>query len=130
VQILLHFPATATRVGAADRNALDAVTEPGIEVLRELLDALHAQPAAHAAQLLERWRDTPLGERLNRLASEPSMLEDERAAGDELLEAARKLALGAAEAEINELIAREQQGQLSVAERQRLLELLKNTRRA
>ena len=55
-------------------EALDAVDEPGIEVLRELLDALQEQPALHTAQLLERWRDQPLGERLARLAAERSLL--------------------------------------------------------
>jgi DNA primase len=129
VQNLLHFPGIATRVGAADRNGLDAVAEPGIEVLRELLDALQAQPALHAAQLLERWRDQPLGERLSRLAAETPMLEDEQAASDELVTAVRELARTASEAELNGLIAKEQQGQLSVAERQRLVDLLKKARR-
>jgi len=129
VQNLLHFPAIATRVAAADRNGLDAVTEPGVDVLRELLDALHDQPAQHAAQLLERWRDQPLGERLSRLAAEPSMLEDETAAGDELITAVRELTRGAVEAELNGLIAKETEGQLTPPERQRLLELLKSARR-
>jgi DNA primase len=129
VQNLLHFPAIASRVGPADRNGLDAVTEPGIEVLRDLLDTLQAQPALHAAQLLERWRDQPLGERLARLAAETPVLDDEQAAGDELVTAVRELARGAGAAELNELIAREQQGALSAAEQTRLLELLKTTRR-
>jgi DNA primase len=129
VQNLLHFPVIAARIGAADRNGLDAVAEPGIEVLRELLDAIEAQPAQHAAQLLERWRDQPLGERLSRLAAEPSMLEDEQAAGDELVTAIRELARVAGEAELNSLIAKEQQGELSGPERLRLVELLRKTRR-
>jgi DNA primase len=129
VQNLLHFPAIATRVSDEDRNVLDIVTEPGIEVLRELLDALHTQPAQHAAQLLERWRDQPLGQRLARLASETSMLESQEAAGDELVTAVRELGRAAGEAELNGLIAREQQGQLTAAERERLVELLKRTRR-
>ena len=129
VQNLLHFPGIATRVSAADRNGLDAVAEPGTEVLRELLDTLQTQPAMHAGQLLERWRDQPLGERLSRLAAETPMLEDEQAAGDELVTAVRELARTASAAELNGLIAREQQGELSAAERQRLLELLKTARR-
>jgi DNA primase len=129
VQNLLHFPAIATRLTDADRNGLDVVSEPGIEVLRELLDALTSQPAQHAAQLLERWRDQPLGERLARLAAEPSVLDDEPAAGDELVTAVRELARTASEAELNLLIGKEQQGQLSGAERQRLVELLKTARR-
>jgi DNA primase len=130
VHTLLHFPVIAARLSAADRNGLDTVNEPGIEVLREILDALEAQPAQHAGQLLERWRDQPLGERLSRLAAEPSMLEDEQAAGDELVTATRELARAASEAELNGLIAREQQGELSAPERLRLVELLKKSRRS
>jgi hypothetical protein len=57
------------------------------------------------------------------------MLEDEQAAGDELVTAVRELARGAGAAELNSLISREQQGSLSAAEQARLLELLKTTRR-
>jgi DNA primase len=122
VQNLLHFPAIAARIGPAERRTLDEVTEPGIEVLRELIDTLHAQPAAHLGQLLERWRDQPLGERLARLATEPLALQDERAAGDTLVGTVRQLALTSIEAEIDALQARA--SQLSDADRQRLRELL------
>ena len=129
VQNLLHFPAIAARVSAGERGDLDGVDEPGIEVLRELLDVLHEQPAAHTAQLLERWRDQPLGERLARLAAEPSILADEQAAGEELVTAVRKLALAADAAELDALIERERQGQLGPEHKQRLLELLRGARR-
>jgi DNA primase len=129
VQNLLHFPSIASRLGNSERSGLDAVTEPGIEVLRDLLDTLQGQPAQNAAQLLERWRDHPLAERLARLAAEPSMLENEQAAGDELVNAARELARATKEAELNRLIEKDENGWLSETERQRLLELLKTTRR-
>jgi DNA primase len=129
VQVLLHFPAIAARLPAGQRNALDAVEEPGVDVLRELLDTLQEHPAAHTAQLLERWRDQPLGERLARLAAEPAILADEHAAGDELINAVQKLVQGTATAELDALIAREKQGGLDASERARLLELLQGTRR-
>jgi len=129
VQNLLHFPGVAARLTAAQRLALDAVDEPGVDVLRELLDALQAQPAAHTAQLLERWRDQPLGERLSRLAAEPSILADESAAGDELVTAVRKLVEGVASAELDALIAKEKHSGLDAAERERLVELLTAPRR-
>ena len=129
VQNLLHFPATAAKVSAKERSLLDAVDEAGIEVLRELLDVLHEQPAAHTAQLLERWRDQPLGERLARLAAEPSILADEQAAGEELATAVRKLALAADAAELDALIERERQGQLGPEDKRRLVELLRGAHR-
>jgi DNA primase len=124
VQNLLHFPAVAARLSAVDREALDAVDEPGIEVLRELLDALQEQPALHTGQLLERWRDQPLGERLARLAAERSLLADDKAAGDEMVTAVRKLVQGTAAAELDALIEKERQGGLDTSERARLRELL------
>jgi DNA primase len=124
VQNLLHFPAIAARLTDADRQALDAVDEPGIEVLRELLDTLQGQPALHTAQLLERWRDQPLGERLARLAAERSLLADDKAAGDEMVTAVQKLAQGTAEAELDALIQKERKEGLDASERARLRELL------
>jgi DNA primase len=128
VQNLLHFPAIASCVTVADRNTLDDVDAPGVDVLRELIDALREQPAQHTAQLLERWRGEPLGERLARLAAERSLLADEAAAGNELVTAVRKLAQGAPEAELTALIDKERQGGLDTSERERLLELLRKPR--
>jgi DNA primase len=124
VQTLLHYPAIASRLKPADRQALDTVDEPGTDVLRELLDALQGQPALHTGQLLERWRDQPLGERLTRLAAEPSLLADEKAAGDELVMAVQKLVQGAAGAELDALIEKERRSGLDASERARLRELL------
>jgi DNA primase len=129
VQNLLHFPAVAGRVSATERAQLDSVSDPGTDVLRDLLDTLHAQPAAHTAQLLERWRDTPLGERLARLAAEPSILAEEQAAGDELANAVRRLVQAAATAEIDArvaaLIDKQRAGGLTPPEQDQLRELLK-----
>ena len=65
VQILLHFPAIAARVGDQDRSGLDARRPSrASKCCANCSTQLQAQPAQHAAQLLERWRDQPLGERL------------------------------------------------------------------
>jgi DNA primase len=130
VQNLLHFPVIAARLTPVERQALQAVDEPGVDVLRELLETLHENPAAHTGQLLERWRDQPLGERLARLASEPSILADETAAGDEMVTAVQKLVQGVLAAELDALIAKEQQGGLDASERVRLMELLRLPRRS
>ena len=128
VQNLLHFPVIAARVTAAERQALEGVEEPGMDILRELLDSLRRQPASNAAQLLERWRDHPAAERLSRLAAEHSIVPDEKAAGDELRTAMQKLAQSTATAELDALIAKEQREGLDPAERERLRELLRRGR--
>jgi DNA primase len=124
VKVLLDFPAIATRLSTPDRRALDGLDEPGVDILRELLDMLQTQPATNTAQLLERWRDHPHGERLMRLAADKSIVPDDIAAGDELVNAVQKLALGVAAAELDVLIAKEQSSGLDADERRRLLELL------
>jgi hypothetical protein len=131
VKNLLHVPAIAARITAADRGLLDDVAEPGIEVLRELIDTLHAQPAAHLGQLLERWRDQPLGERLANLAAEPLALEDEKSAGDALVGTIRQLARAPLEAELDALQARASElNDMELKRLRELLDLLKNARRA
>jgi len=129
VQILLHFPGVAAQVAGGERDALAGLDEPGIDILGELLNDLHEHPAASTAQVLERWREHPAAERLNRLAAEQTIVPDEKAAGDELRTALQKLAQGAATAELDALIAREQQGGLDQAGRERLRELLQKSRR-
>ena len=104
--------------------------EPGVEILRELLDSLQSQPATSTAQLLERWRDHPAGERLARLAVSESIIPDEHAAGNELLTAVQKLAQAPAGAELDALLAKEQESGLDGPERERLLQLLREARPA
>jgi DNA primase len=128
VHTLLLFPSSAQRLTPADRGALDAVDEPGADILREMLDSLQAQPASSTAVLLERWRDHPAGERLAQLAVIEGIIPDEKAAGDELLMAVQKLAQAPATAELDALLAREQEAGLDGPERERLLELLRETR--
>jgi DNA primase len=129
VKILLDFPSVAPTVGAADRAALADLKDPGVDVLRELLDGLTVRPAATAAQVLERWREHPHAARLARLAAEESILTDESEAAAVLAGALRKLSQEATRAELDALIAADQQRALTPAERARLVQLLQATHR-
>jgi DNA primase len=128
VQTLLHFPVTADRIPAQDAALLSNIDEPGVNILRELLQSLHSQPATNTAQLLERWRDHPAAERLARLASAEMITPDETAAGKELGDCVRLLLLQSAGAQRDELIAKEQRSGLDAAERAQLLQLLRDAR--
>src|SRR5262245_55534806 len=55
VDLLLRFPAIAAGVGSDERAGLDRLEEPGVALLRELLDNLSAEPAQSPAQVIERW---------------------------------------------------------------------------
>jgi DNA primase len=128
VQNLLLFPSIAARVAPRDVEALAGLDEPGMDVLRELLDSLQDEPATRTAQVLERWREHPAGERLARLAAVKSITPDEAAAGDEFINALRRLAQGTTAAEIDALLAKEQSTGLDAAERDRLRQLLSESR--
>ena len=87
IQTLLHFPATAAAVPAAVVPALADIGETelgGITTLRELLNALRAQPHRTTSQLLEEWRERPEHRRLGELHAERILLDGSQA-GPELL---------------------------------------------
>jgi DNA primase len=98
-------------------------------VLCELLDGLTARPAATTAQVLERWREHPHAARLARLAAEDAILTQETEAAAELVNALRKLARAATQAELDALIAADRQRALTPAERARLVQLLQAAHR-
>jgi DNA primase len=128
VQNLLLFPTIATRVPQRDVEMLADIDEPGIEILRELLISLHEDPAENTAQVLERWRDHAIGTRLTTLATAESITPDANAAGDELLNALQRLARAAAAAELNALLEKDQSHGLDTTERERLRQLLVESR--
>ena len=130
VQNLLLFPRIATRLSDVELASIEGVEEAGMDVLRELLRRLRAQPATTTAQVLERWREHPAGERLARLAAAESITPDESAAAEELSNALRRLAQCTSASELDALLAKEQQAGLDADERARLLQLLRQTREA
>ena len=89
---LVSYPTIALEVSQAERLALDACEEPGIGLLRELLDQLRAQPAHNSAQVIERWSGKPGGDSLEKLLQREHIVADAVAAAGELRSALRKLA--------------------------------------
>jgi DNA primase len=89
---LLQFPATAARVSAKERADLDRLHEPGIELLRELIDDLKRAPAQISAQVIERWADKPERETLEKLLKKEEVITNAAAAAAELRASLVKLA--------------------------------------
>jgi len=92
ILLLLTFPAIASEMSEAERHALEASDEPGIELLRQLLDELRVRPATNPAQVIERWSERPEREILEKLLQREQVVADAVAAADELRAAARRLA--------------------------------------
>ncbi len=89
---LVSYPAIAQEVTEQERAALDACEEPGIELLRDLIDNLRAQPAQNSAQVIERWSGKPGGDSLEKLLQREQIVADAVAAAGELHGALAELA--------------------------------------
>jgi DNA primase len=124
---LLHHPAIALEVTAAERAGLDASEEPGVALLRELLDDLRAQPAQVPAQVVQRWVGHKDGETLQKLLGREEVITGAAAAAEELRAALLKLADQAAGRRLEALEAKSRAGSLAadeVKEFQSLIERL------
>ncbi len=113
---LVHFPAIAAEVSAAERSGLDGSEEAGIALLRELLDNLRDQPAQISAQVIQRWAGREGGESLQKLLEREEVITDAAAAAGELRAALVKLADLAAERRLEMLEAKSRNAPLTADE--------------
>ena len=107
VRHLVHFPGVATGISGAQLTQLEMNDDPGARFLFELIDQLQQEPAAHTAQLLERWRDRPEGARMRALAGEELVGIDEAGAALELASVIDTLAMEPTLRRHDELMAKQ-----------------------
>ena len=72
----MSYPAIAQEITEPERNALEDSEEPGIELLRELIDNLREHPAQNSAQVIERWAGKPGGDSLEKLLQREQIVAD------------------------------------------------------
>ncbi|MBI2382921.1 MAG: DNA primase [Gammaproteobacteria bacterium] len=113
LQLLLERPDLAGAVESPDMLAQSDA--PGVSLLIEVLDRFREHPEATAAQLLERWRDTPRGAALQRLLAAPIDL-DEAAIAREFQEAVAHLTNKALRARAQALVTAARDRDLSAGE--------------
>ncbi len=113
---LLRYPPIALEVTAAERAGLDASEEPGVPLLRELLDSLRDLPAQIPAQVIQRWIGHKDGETLQKLLAREEVITGADAAAGELRSALVKLADQAAGMRLQALEVRSRAGKLSETE--------------
>jgi DNA primase len=124
---LLHYPPIALEVTASERAGLDVSEEPGVPLLRELLDDLREQPVQIPAQVIQRWMDRKDGETLQKLLAREDVITGAAAAASELRAALTKLADQAAGRRLQALEAKSRTGNLAaeeLVEFQRLIDRL------
>jgi DNA primase len=109
---LLHYPAIAAEVTPAERTGLDASEEPGVALLRELLDDLKERPAQIPAQVIQRWAGREGAESLPKLLEREEVMTNSGAAAGELKAALVKLSDQAAGKRLEALEAKVRSGGL------------------
>ncbi|HSY05506.1 MAG TPA: DNA primase [Steroidobacteraceae bacterium] len=113
---LLHYPAIASAVTAAERAGLDDSEEAGVGLLRELLDNLREQPAQIPAQLIQRWEGRDGAESLQKLLEREEVITAASAAAGELRAALVKLAERCTRRRLEALEAKSRAGSLAASE--------------
>ena len=113
---LLHYPAIAAEVSTGERAGLDASDEPGVALLRELIDDLTEHPATIAAQVVERWSDRDGGESLKKLLEREEVITSAAVAAAELRGAVGRLAELAGARRLEALEAKSRSETLNEAE--------------
>lgn len=81
---LVSYPAIAQEISGPERDALEGSKEPGIELLRDLIDNLIEHPAQNSAQVIERWAGKPGGDALEKLLQREPLMADAVVAAQEL----------------------------------------------
>jgi DNA primase len=125
VVALVHYPAIAPRVSPECVALLALVDEPGAPILRALLGDLRENPCSNTAQLLERWRDKPEGERFSRLAVADPLVATESGALAEFQTAVQRMSDEMVVRRIDTLLAQDHEVGLSLAEKDELKLLMK-----
>jgi DNA primase len=129
IQTLLQFPAAAREIPAALWAPLEHLEQPGIAVLRELLQEQIAAPGTTTGQILERWRDRPEFERLSELAAASILATDSGAAAHELSNAIIRLLDEQLRRRMDQLIERAREGTVTAEERSEMQVLSKSLSR-
>jgi DNA primase len=122
-KLVVHFPAVVATLPGSRIDALALCDEPGVPLLKQMIDELVDLPAATTAQFLERWRDRPEAERLTKLALEATVTPSADAAKQELSQALERIARLPLEKRLDDLIEKSRGAELTSAEKQELHDL-------
>lgn len=114
ITLLLHHPEAAQKLRV---ERLAAVTKPGTDLLRDLIETVHAEPNMTTAGLLERYRTHEEGRHLGKLAAVEIPAADDFDAAAELADCVAQLELVGERERINFLIEKERLSSLSDDER-------------
>jgi len=118
--LLLNFPKAGADLHVEE---LADVRRPGVDLLRDIIETVQAEPNITTAVLLERWRRDPQGRHLGKLAAAELPDDDEFDPAAELAQCLAQLAQAGVHDRIEFLIGKERLGSLTPDEKAELREL-------
>lgn len=121
---LVSYPVIAREVTEVEKAALEACDEPGVELLRALIENLQEFPAQNPAQVIERWAGKPGGDSLEKLLQREQIVADAVAAAGELHGALAELAHRVIEGRLKQLEEKSVSGPLGSEELQEYQRLM------
>jgi DNA primase len=131
IQNLLHFPQSAAGLSSSVLDELSTVDKPGVGLLVQLASELKEHPELTAAALLERWRERPDYQFIDKLFFKGPLASHAVAATKEVADAVQRLiAEQFPQARFDDLMRRFNLGALSPEEKQELRDLTKRSRSA
>jgi DNA primase len=124
ITLILHSPAAALNV---DVEGFAGISKPGSDLLRDLIETVHAEPNMTTAGLLERFRNDPEGQHLGKLAATEVPDSEEFDPAAELTDCIVQLDISARRERITFLIEKQRLGSLTDSERNELKELTRGS---
>jgi DNA primase len=121
ITLLLNYPDAG---GKLDVEKLAGLSRPGIDLLQDLIETVHAEPNISTAGLLERWRHDEQGRHLGKLAAVEMPDEADFDAAKELAECLDQLALAGRRERIDFLIQKQKLNPLTDEEKSELRQIV------
>ena len=121
ITLLLNYPDAG---GKLDVEKLAGLSRPGIDLLQDLIETVHAEPNISTAGLLERWRHDEQGRHLGKLAAVEMPDEADFDASKELAECLDQLALASRRERIDFLIEKQKLNPLTDEEKSELRQIV------
>ncbi|MDH4106847.1 MAG: DNA primase [Gammaproteobacteria bacterium] len=118
--LIMNFPKAGADLHVED---LAGVDRPGVDLLRDIIETVRAEPNITTAVLLERWRKDPQGRHLGKLVAAELPDDEEFDPAAELAQCISQLAQAGLHDRIEILIEKERLGSLSADEKAELRNL-------
>jgi hypothetical protein len=122
--MLLHVPKLALQVDLETSDALGALQDQQLGLLKALIEQLRNDPNLPTALLLIQWRDSPFGQQLQQLAGDELLIPGDEQIKREFIDCLHQLVNRGEQAELDRLTHKS--SPLTSEEKKRLLELLQH----